>query len=224
MSSARRESLSTSGSKGSIERICIVGPGAMGLLHAAYLKRAGLNVHLLDYNRARAERLNREKIILADAPEALDIPCHATPDFGPVDLLIVCVKAYSTATAAEHAAPLMGDDTVLLSLQNGLGNLEIIEQYQRLGLVLLGTTTSGATLVDFNVVRQEGLGDIQIGSPLLGARASLPAFSEAGRDARAPRQTTTAVRAAPAPRARPAVGRPPSPATEAGGPTAPPRR
>ena len=143
----------------------------MGLLHAAYLKRAGFDVHLLDHNRARAESINREKVILPDSVEALDIPCHSLSNFGPVDLIILMVKAYSTGEAMEHAAPLIGPDTVLLTLQNGLGNLEIMEQYQRLDRVLVGTTTSGATLLDFNMVRQEGLGDIQVGAPMPSAAA-----------------------------------------------------
>ena len=49
--------MSTSATKANSSRLCIVGPGAMGLLHAAYLKRAGFDVHLLDHNRARAERI-----------------------------------------------------------------------------------------------------------------------------------------------------------------------
>lgn len=152
----------------SFERICIVGPGAMGLLHAAYLKRAGFDVHLLDHNRLRAQRISDLRVIaqIEECAEALDIPCHSMPNFGPADLIILFVKAYSTAAAMEHAAPLIRPDTVLLTLQNGLGNLEIIEQYQRLDRVLVGTTTSGATLLDFNMVRQEGLGDIQVGSPM----------------------------------------------------------
>lgn len=150
------------------DRICIVGPGAMGLLHAAYLKRAGFDVHLLDHNRLRAQRISELRVIaeIEGGAEALDIPCHSMPNFAPVDLIILMVKAYSTAGAMEHVAPLIGPETVLLTLQNGLGNLEIIDQYQRLDRVLVGTTTSGATLVDFNMVRQEGLGDIQVGSPL----------------------------------------------------------
>lgn len=149
-------------------RICIVGPGAMGLLHAAYLRRAGFDVSLLDHHRLRAQRLNDLKVVvqIENCAEVVDIPCHATPNFGPVDLIIFFVKAYSTADAAAHAAPLIGSDTVLLTLQNGLGNLEIIEQYQRIDRVLAGASTSGATLLDFNMVRQEGLGDILIGSPL----------------------------------------------------------
>jgi 2-dehydropantoate 2-reductase len=140
----------------------------MGLLHAAYLKRSGLDVHLLDHNAARARTISASKVIVEIEAEieALDVPCHATPDFGPVDLILFFVKAYSTAAAAEHAAPLVGADTVLLTLQNGLGSLEIIEQYQRLDRVLVGTTTSGATLLEMNLVRQEGLGDIQVGSPV----------------------------------------------------------
>ncbi|MHB8996424.1 MAG: ketopantoate reductase family protein [Armatimonadota bacterium] len=160
--------MSISGSKESFERICIVGPGAMGLLHAVYLKRAGLDVHLLDHNPARARSISESKVLvqIEEQIEVLEVPCHSTPDFGPVDLIIFFVKAYSTAAAAEHAAPLIGQETVLLTLQNGLGNLEIIEQYQRLERVLAGTTTSGATLLEMNLVRQEGLGDVQVGSPV----------------------------------------------------------
>ena len=151
-----------------IERIVIIGPGAMGLLHAAYLHRAGLPVELLDHRRERAQRLADGGFhLITDDEEqtAVRVPCTATAAGGPCDLLIVMVKAWATRAALTHAKRLIGPATIVLTLQNGLGNLEILQEFQNPRLALGGTTSSGATLLAANSVRQAGIGVITLGSP-----------------------------------------------------------
>lgn len=156
------------------DRIGVVGPGAMGLFHAIHMARAGLPVTLLDHRKSRARRISGGVRLLipsaqgetAPEPLAAQIPCRALHLVKePCDLLIFTVKAFATARAAEQAAHLIGPQTVLLSLQNGLGNVETLQKRQQPELVLAGVTTSGATLHDEHTVIQRGLGTITLGSP-----------------------------------------------------------
>ena len=63
---------------------------------------------------------------------------------GPVDLIIVLVKSYHTREAIENARPIIGDESVILSLQNGFGNEEIITEIVGKEHVLGGRTMSPA--------------------------------------------------------------------------------
>lgn len=151
------------------KRLGVVGPGAMGLLHAAYLAQAGLPVTLVDHRRGRAQRLRQGFHLLRDlaegGPLVSHLRCRPARDLKPpFKLLIFTVKACHTAQAAAQAAHLIGPDTVLLSLQNGLGNVEVLQHYQRPELVLAAVTTSGATRLEADTVIQRGLGVITLGS------------------------------------------------------------
>jgi len=150
-------------------RVVIVGPGAMGCLHAGLLGRMPhLQVGLLDHRPDRAKLISNQGVII-EAPEgSYTVPtqCSANPDdFGTADLVIIFTKAYDTAAAAEHAEPLVSEDTAILTLQNGLGNYEVLQKYFPDEQVLAGTTASGATLLGPGRVRQAGLGKIVLGSP-----------------------------------------------------------
>jgi 2-dehydropantoate 2-reductase len=62
------------------------------------------------------------------------LPVRATNtpnDVGPVDLILFCVKTYDTVTTAGSIHPLIGADTMLLSLQNGVDNTESIARIAR---------------------------------------------------------------------------------------------
>ena len=66
---------------------------------------------------------------------------------GPVDLIIVLVKSNFTKAAIEGARALIGPDTIAMSLQNGLGNEEVLEEALGKGNVLGGKTYVGGTLL-----------------------------------------------------------------------------
>ncbi|MGD9497974.1 MAG: ketopantoate reductase family protein [Armatimonadota bacterium] len=146
----------------------IVGPGAMGCLHAALLAQAGVRVGLLDHRPERAARIAERGVILEREDGQLTVPvrCSAEPtDFHPAGLAIMLVKAYDTETAMRHALPALADDASVLTLQNGLGNYERIAQQVPPHRVLAGTTTTGATLLGEGHVREAGRGFAQVGSP-----------------------------------------------------------
>lgn len=169
--------------------VLIVGPGAMGCLHAALLTSAGVRVGLLDHRPERAARIAERGIIVeSDGRETtVPVPCSADArDFHPAGLAIIFVKAYDTEAAVEQALPGLNDDASVLTLQNGLGNHERIATLVAPVRVLAGATTTGATLLGEGHVREAGRGMTQIGSPAGAphrARAAVNLLLRAGIDA-----------------------------------------
>jgi len=149
--------------------VVIVGPGAMGCLHAALLGRVPhLEVTLLDHRADRAELINEQGVTI-EAPAdtyTVPVPCTAdAQDLSTADLVIIFTKGYDTAAAARNCASVVGPATAVLTLQNGLGNYQVLQQNLPAEQVLAGTTSTGATLLDTGRVRQAGIGSIMLGSP-----------------------------------------------------------
>ena len=148
--------------------VLVVGPGAMGCLHAALLSEAGVRAALLDHRPERARRIDKQGIILEREgnEETIAVRCSAdAADLAPARLALLLVKAYATEEATRHALPALGEDGGVLTLQNGLGNYERIAEIIPQARVLAGTTTSGATLLGEGHVREAGRGFAQFGSP-----------------------------------------------------------
>ena len=147
-------------------RILVVGPGSMGLMHAGLLWRAGLDVAVLDHRPERALRLNAGGYRVSGAAGQFHaaVPVTATAaEVGPCDLVIILVKAYSTRDAVAHCAAAVSEQSVVLSLQNGLGNLEVLQEAFGSERVLAGTTASGAYRTSDDQVVVAGIGQIALG-------------------------------------------------------------
>jgi 2-dehydropantoate 2-reductase len=147
-------------------KIAVVGPGAMGCLFAGMLSRGGHEVWLIDRRPDRAKLLARRGIWISGVSGEHNAPVHATASAehaGAADLVIVAVKSYDTREAAQAAEPLIGAETVVLSIQNGLGNIETLAGSLGEGRVIGGTTTHGATLIAPGQVRHAGQGPTTIG-------------------------------------------------------------
>jgi 2-dehydropantoate 2-reductase len=114
---------------GSSERLAIVGAGAMGCIFGATLAEAGLDVTLLDVSRPLVDRINEAGVTVVRDGVERTASVRATDDpatIGPVGAAIVFVKCYHTEGAAELMRPLVADDSVVVSLQNGWGNESIL--------------------------------------------------------------------------------------------------
>jgi 2-dehydropantoate 2-reductase len=148
-------------------KIVIVGPGAIGSLFGAYLSKSKEEVWLLDKNKERAAKINQGGISLEGESGAWQIKVKATAsasDIGPADLIILCVKSFSTKQAVEQIKPLLNQETKILTLQNGIGNLEIISELTGEERVLAGVTNEGATLIETGKIRHAGRGETIIGA------------------------------------------------------------
>ena len=111
-------------------KIAIIGSGAIGGLFGARLSGAGLHVVLYDVSRPLIEAITREGITVeTPTGESTTFPVRITDDIttiGEVDLVVICVKGYHTQSAVDGALPIIGKETRILSIQNGVGNIETI--------------------------------------------------------------------------------------------------
>jgi 2-dehydropantoate 2-reductase len=174
-------------------KIVIVGPGAMGCLFGHFLARAGHELILLDHRPERARLLQEQGLLVETAAGTLRTPVQvaAQPQAaGIAELCMVAVKAYATRAAAEYSLPVVGPDTQVLSLQNGLGNVEALAEVIAPGRVLGGTTAQGANVVAPGHVRHAGVGETVIGE-LQGAGGRAAAVAGIFSDAGLPARTTT---------------------------------
>ncbi|MCP4681760.1 MAG: 2-dehydropantoate 2-reductase, partial [Desulfobacterales bacterium] len=162
---------------------------AMGCLFAARLKKAGHAVTLFDYKTKRADLITRQGINVEgiSGEYNLKVPTVSDKISEPPDAALICVKANQTRRAAEDIKPGLSPETRIVTLQNGLGNLEILQEIFGEERVLGGVTAEGATLLGPGHVRHAGQGATIIG-PEETARKHVAdlvsAFSESGFDTR----------------------------------------
>ena len=110
-------------------KVAIVGAGAMGAIYGFFLRRAGHEVVLVDIWREHVEAINRAGLEMEEEGTVHRVAVKATTDAseaGPADLVVVFVKSYHTVAAAESARRVAGPETLVLTLQNGLGNAETL--------------------------------------------------------------------------------------------------
>lgn len=144
----------------------IFGAGSMGSWIGALLSQGGHDVTLVG-RPERVEAIPAAGLRVSGATDLHVKPKVATrASEAPVpDLLVLSVKAYDTSRALADAAPLLGQRTRVLSLQNGLGNVERIAEVVDERLVLAAVTTHGVTYVEPGHVKHAGVGYFRVGSP-----------------------------------------------------------
>lgn len=150
-------------------KIGIIGAGAMGCLYASMLSGEN-DVKLLDVNEQAVKAINDHGIIVSSKESNEKKVCKVEAYFSgkykdKLDLLIVFVKDTATRNALKSNAALIKDDTLLLSLQNGLGNFEIMEEFADKSRILLGTTKHNCVTLNLGEIYHSGEGITHIGSP-----------------------------------------------------------
>jgi len=169
-------------SRSKVRRILIVGTGALATLFAWRLAGAGSEVTLLGSWQAGLRTLRTEGARLVDARGTEStVRVHVAEDpeaCRDAQRAIVLVKSWQTARAAAQLVECLAPDGLALTLQNGLGNYEILAEALGADRVALGTTTAGATLLGPGLVKPAGNGSVSIQSH---ARlGQLPSLFESG--------------------------------------------
>jgi 2-dehydropantoate 2-reductase len=144
----------------------MIGPGAMGSLFGGLLSRAGEELWLVGYRKEQVETICSVGLTLEEKGKSQIIPMKATPDVtsvGKADLVIFFVKTYDTEGAVSDSLVLEKEDTVFLTLQNGLGNEEAMCKKIDRKKVMLGITGHGATLLRPGHIRHAGWGKTFVG-------------------------------------------------------------
>lgn len=147
-------------------RIAILGAGAMGSIYGADLAAAGLDTLMVDVNRALVDGLNGAGVtIRGDGGERrVRIPATIDPAGAPpADLVVVFVKSFATNAAMKLAAPLIGERTLVLSLQNGWGNGEMLAAHVPAERVLIGITYHSAGMSGPGIVDHTAAGKTVLG-------------------------------------------------------------
>lgn len=148
--------------------IGIIGAGAMGCLYACLLSRQH-RVTLYDVSPTVVEAVQRDGITLCEPDGSRSM--HRIPirfsgqGVSAPELLIVFVKDLYSAAALEANRALIGPRTNVLSLQNGMGNEEILRQFVPAAHILLGTTKHNCVTKEPGVIVHSGAGITHIGSP-----------------------------------------------------------
>jgi 2-dehydropantoate 2-reductase len=147
-------------------RIVVMGSGGTGGFFGAKLARAGEDVTFvargahLEAIRARGLRVKSapegEWVVKAPAVDRLD-------GLPPADLVLFCVKSFDTESAGQAIVPVLGPDTGVLSIQNGVDNEDKLEGIVGKGRVLGGIAQVFATIESPGVIRHNLLGRIQFG-------------------------------------------------------------
>lgn len=147
--------------------IAIVGPGAIGMLFASMLIKAGENVSILDRNKQRVDFISKNGIALESKDKVYNYQVKITDnvqDLCNIDLFIICVKSYSTKEAVNSIKSVLKDDSLVLTLQNGIGNIEVISEVVGQDRVIGGVTNQGANVVREGKVRHAGFGETVMGN------------------------------------------------------------
>lgn len=146
--------------------ILVAGAGAVGAYFGALLARAGHEVTFLARGAA-LDALRRTGLTVLREPDPLRLPAVravADPAAAPrPDLILVCVKSYDTRAVAAQLRPAVGPDTIVLSLQNGIENEEVLAEVLGLPPLLVGLTRIGVAVEAPGVVRYLGRGEVDVG-------------------------------------------------------------
>ena len=156
-----------------MNNILIVGTGALASLFAARLAQAGCDVTMLGTWKEGLSAIRENGIRLIDSNGTLyKLKVQATDnprDCEGIKHALVLVKAWQTERAAKQLKECLAADGSVITLQNGLGNRETLIRSLGLDRVLLGITTTGATLLGPGLVKAGGEGLISIErNPALG--------------------------------------------------------
>lgn len=165
MGATRQASLREPGEAEGALRVAVLGAGAMGGYFAGRIAERGGTVVLIDIDGARLSALTREGLRIEDDAGDRRIPIAAAKAADltrEVDLILVFTKGMHTRAAVESVRHLAGCHTWFLTLQNGLGNPELIASLFPDNPVALGVTDVPSDLVGPTHVRSHGTGSVRL--------------------------------------------------------------
>jgi 2-dehydropantoate 2-reductase len=140
-------------------KVVILGAGAMGCLVGAHLKKGGAEVWFVDPYEAHMQAIRERGLDLTIEQTGvrefvpIDGATTDSSEVGSCDVIIILVKGTTTDAILEANKGLIGDDTVIMTFQNGIGNVDIIRKYVPEERIGYGVLKSGASLLAPGVVQ-----------------------------------------------------------------------
>ncbi len=137
-------------------KVCVVGAGGTGGLLAAVLRRAGVDVSLLVTERhLTAIRRNGLALIAPSGRFSVEIQAELDPrTIGACDVVIVTTKMWAVEALAPTLQPLLGEDTVVIPVQNGIDAPEMLARTLGWRHVVYGSASMNAAMEEPGVIRQ----------------------------------------------------------------------
>lgn len=155
-------------------KIAIIGAGAMGCRFGAALTEAGATVTLCDVWQEHVDAINKTGLQITRQGVSSYVKIPATTDarsIGSVDVVFIFTKAIHTESALEQALQIMSDTTPIVTLQNGLGSISVIERYVGARRIIAGITNYQSDLA--------APGSIDLGADKSGFYAKFKALDRA---------------------------------------------
>ena len=144
--------------------IVILGAGAIGSLFGALLSKEN-NVVLIG-RQSHVKAIKKYGLKIKDITDMkVNISAENSVDninFTP-ELIIITVKSYDTESAISNAIRIINKETIVLSLQNGLNNIEKIAKFIETKRIIAGVTTYGALFSKSGVIKHTGIGETILG-------------------------------------------------------------
>lgn len=158
-----------------IRTVAILGAGAMGCLFAARIAEAGVEVVVVDVDPVRLSSIEAGGIVLTDDFGTRRVAVRAalaSELSGPVDLIVLFTKGMHSAAAVASVAHLRKGRPITLTLQNGIGNADLLAGAFGADRVVMGTALIPADLTGPNAVTTHGFASICLG-PMAAEGASV---------------------------------------------------
>lgn len=131
-------------------RVCILGAGALGCSIGAALAQGGSDVWLINRSAAHVDAINATGLRVREGDQERTVRVRAARDtrgLEGMDLIVVLVKSYDTRDAMDAATSLVGERTVVMSLQNGLGHEDELAAAVGRRHVVAGKTYVGGVML-----------------------------------------------------------------------------
>lgn len=152
-------------------RIAIYGTGGLGAFYGGLLARSGADVTFIARGANLAAIRRRGLTVRLEGEPEFTVRSPATDDprtVGTVDVIWCCVKTYDVDAAAEAMRPLVGPETMVIPVQNGVDTPDRVGAVLGARHALGGTGRAGGTLVEPGVVVQKGRRNLVVFGELAG--------------------------------------------------------
>src|SRR3984957_1508881 len=161
-------------------RIAVMGAGAVGCYYGGMLSRAGHQVMLIGRPQ-HVEAIRQHGLLMDTTDFRAYVPVRASSEVSDIQgasLVLCCIKSNDTENAAAMMAPFVGNDTIVLSLQNGVDNAKRLHE-QLLRTVYPAVVYVAVEMLGPGHLKHHGRGELVVGPSAMSAEM-LADFSKAG--------------------------------------------
>lgn len=161
-------------------KIVVIGAGAMGSIYGGRLSEKN-EVYMIDTNQEIVDHINCQGLKLLEKEEELLVHPKAqinAEGIGEADLVILFVKALYSRAALAAAKKLFGENTYVMTLQNGAGHEQILEEFVGRNRIIIGTTEDNGSVLETGKVRHGGTGRTNVGMLEPDEEGMLPRIKE----------------------------------------------